>query len=157
VAEHDVLEDLVIEVERFVRLGWQWRSHREDSMLSGAEIRALFMIFRHHPINASVLAQRLGVGRPAASSVLARLREWGYIGQESDPEDRRRHILTLTDAGQGMVESVRAHRRAAWQQHLQALSEPDQRQLLDLLHRVSDSAKQERQTASSGPHTESGS
>ncbi len=154
-SEHDVLEDLVIEVERFVRLGWRWRSHHEKSSLSGAEIRALMIIFRHHPISASVLAERLGVGRPAASSVLASLREYGYIGQESDPEDHRRHLLTLTAPGQEMVERTRAYRREAWQKHLRTLSESDQRMLGELLRRVSDSAQQPPGDPASDPDARS--
>ncbi|MCY0909464.1 MAG: MarR family transcriptional regulator [Sulfobacillus thermotolerans] len=141
-SDSDVLEELVMEVERFVRLGWRWRAKNDTPVLNGAEIRALMILYRHHAISASALADKMGVGRPATSSVLRRLRDLGYVGQEPDPQDRRRHFLTVTALGRSMVESVRTARRAMWQQHLKALSPDDQQQLLGLLKKVSDSRKE---------------
>lgn len=139
-ADQDVLEELVMEVERFVRLGWRWRAKAENAPLNGAEIRALVIVYRHSPISASALAEKMGVGRPATSSVLKRLKDLRYVGQENDPADHRRHLLTVTLEGQMMVDQVRATRRAIWEKHLKALSESDQQQMLKLLQKVSNSA-----------------
>ncbi|WP_053960009.1 MarR family winged helix-turn-helix transcriptional regulator [Sulfobacillus thermosulfidooxidans] len=139
-AEPDILDELVIEVERFIRTGWRWRAQASFSSLNGAEVRVLMIVSRHGQMSASDLADKMGVGRPATSSVIRRLRHQGYLQQEQDTDDHRRHLLSLTPKGEQMVEELRGIRRKIWHDHLQALSVDEQRILLKLIKKISESA-----------------
>lgn len=52
------------------------------------------------------LARRAGVSEAAASQLLAALERAGLIDRSTDPADRRRQRLALTDAGAGALRSA---------------------------------------------------
>ncbi|TLM70722.1 MAG: MarR family transcriptional regulator [Actinobacteria bacterium] len=50
-------------------------------------------------VTASELAERMQVSAPTVSKMVSALERHGWIGRSTDPADRRRVLLTLTDAG----------------------------------------------------------
>lgn len=132
-----LLEELVIDVEQFIRFGWQqWREKAFDQALNGAEMRALMTLARRAPASTSELAKRLGVGLSATSRVLTRLTDLDFIARSSAVSDRRRHLWILTERGQTLVAQLKQQRRDVWQQRLAVLSTDEQRQFQDLLRRL---------------------
>ncbi|MCW2838948.1 MAG: hypothetical protein JWR55_431 [Aeromicrobium sp.] len=59
------------------------------------------------PLAQSELAARLGVDAPAMSVLVGELVDDGLVLRATDPADRRRNRLELTDAGRALVDGVR--------------------------------------------------
>src|SRR5215470_14883981 len=64
-----------------------------------AQLRALFVVADFGPIPIGGVAARLGIGLPAASSLVDRLVDQGLVKRREDPADRRRTLAEPTVAG----------------------------------------------------------
>lgn len=58
------------------------------------------------PLSQTELARRARVQTQTMSRTLERLQRDGYLAREADPVDRRRHLVTRTDAGRRAWESA---------------------------------------------------
>lgn len=84
---------------------------------------------------ASELAGHFGLGKATVSRQLKELAELGLIEREPDPDDRRAHILVLTEEGRRRMEHTRAARRKRWHALLGTWPLDDVRLLADILAR----------------------
>lgn len=86
-----------------------WRAVLEREIGAGAlpvtaaEARVLANIARLGPVRQSRLAGVMGVAPMSLTGFLDRLEGAGMITRETDPEDRRAKIVTLTDAAQPVL------------------------------------------------------
>lgn len=62
---------------------------------------------RTGPCSAADLAPEVGLDRSGITRRASRLEDAGLVRREPDPSDRRATLLTLTDAGQRTVETLR--------------------------------------------------
>lgn len=69
-----------------------------DPALTPAQFLALRAIAAE-PLTAAELARRAGVSGAAVSQLVAALESAGWVERAPAPEDRRRQLLTLTQAG----------------------------------------------------------
>jgi DNA-binding MarR family transcriptional regulator len=67
---------------------------------------------------------------------LDRLEQAGLIERSPDPEDRRGTLITLTDAGRELIDTLTAAHLANERRILAALSADEQRRLADLLRKL---------------------
>ena len=58
-------------------------------------------------MTVSEVAEALGTGKPAASMIVDQLTQHGYVSRREDPEDRRRTVVTPTEAGVELVTRLR--------------------------------------------------
>jgi DNA-binding MarR family transcriptional regulator len=58
------------------------------------------------PLSQTDLARRARVQTQTMSRTLERLQREGYVARDADPGDRRRHVVTRTDAGRSAWESA---------------------------------------------------
>lgn len=65
--------------------------------LGRSDLRALNLL-EHGPLGASVLAQRLGLTRPAVTALIDRLTEAGFVARVAVPGDRRATAVELQPA-----------------------------------------------------------
>jgi len=79
--------------------------------LTGAQLRALYVLSDGGPRSLSELAGDLGVGLPAASEMVDRLVESGLASRQPNPTDRRQVIVQMTPETEGIRERIRALRR----------------------------------------------
>ncbi|MGD8149266.1 MarR family winged helix-turn-helix transcriptional regulator [Ornithinimicrobium sp. Y1694] len=140
------------EVDLLMRVARRWRhlgspsgaeSADGDRALSPHQERALLALARmerragecEHPhgIRVSHLAAHLGIAPRSATEVADALEELGLLEREPDPTDRRAVLLTLTAEGRHTVGVVRDRRRAAAEEALATLGEPDRAELRRLL------------------------
>ena len=107
------LLDAMTEVSRHVlRLMTQCLDRlQEGEEISATQYRALAALAQRGPRNVSVLAEELGVGRPAATKVVDRLVRRRLIRRRRHQADRRQVILEATDAGIEVVRAVQTCRR----------------------------------------------
>ena len=67
---------------------------------------------------------------------LDRLEQAGLIARSPDPDDRRGTLITLTDAGRELIDTLTAAHLANERRILAGLSEGEQRRLADLLRKL---------------------
>ncbi len=92
--------------------------------LSMAQLKALFALVYTTPTTIGGLGETLGVGLPTASHLVERLVQAGLAAPVEDAQDRRRALVSVTDAGQTLAERLQAIRREELRQLL-ALIKPE--------------------------------
>jgi DNA-binding MarR family transcriptional regulator len=70
------------------------------------QLRTLMTLATQEPLTVSALAERLHVGKSAASVLADRLVQQGYVARSEDLADRRRAVLALTPAGSELVTAL---------------------------------------------------
>jgi len=80
---------------------------RHEPSLTVTQYLVLRAIARED-VSGAELARRAGVSAPAVSQLLAGLDAAGLIDREAVADDRRRHALALSRAGQAAFESAQA-------------------------------------------------
>jgi DNA-binding MarR family transcriptional regulator len=114
----DAISDSAHQASREVRavVGRLRRRLREvaaDGELTPSQVSVLTRLAKGEAATASALAVLEGVRPQSVASTIGVLEAKGLIGRAPDPEDGRRSIITLTDAGR---EQDRGNREAreAW-------------------------------------------
>jgi len=106
----EVLE-LVQRVQRAVHRSKSLHTPQRFSLLATgltmAQLRALMTLDDGGRLTVGQLAERLGIGMPAASSIIDRLVEEGLADRSQDPVDRRRAVIRATPMGSESVAAFR--------------------------------------------------
>ncbi|WP_295011930.1 MarR family winged helix-turn-helix transcriptional regulator [uncultured Microbacterium sp.] len=89
-------------------------------------------------LSVSALGEAIGVDQPRASRLVQQGVERGLLRRDADPDDARRTLIALTDAGRRMSRGFRGQRREALRTALQALSAEEQAEFGRLLAKVAD-------------------
>lgn len=71
-------------------------SASEDTHVTSAMFRYLDVVYQCRIISPSFLAERVGVSRPAASKMIKKLLEMGYLKQNQDVKPRCPYTISLT-------------------------------------------------------------
>lgn len=82
-----------------------------DSQVSLPQLRVMVMVRTRGPLNLSAVADGLGVNPSNASRTCDRLVQAGLLDRREAQGDRRHLALTLTAAGDELVDTVLRHRR----------------------------------------------
>ena len=80
--------------------------------LGRAHHRVIYFVGRHPAISVGELIGLLGITKQSLGRVLGRLVEDGFVGQRPAPDDRRRRLLTLTEAGAALERRLTERQRA---------------------------------------------
>ncbi len=75
--------------------------------LSTGQLKALVTLDLREGMTVGEVAEALHVGKPAASMLVDRLVQQGYVERSEDPSDRRRAIVVPSAAGAALVEQLR--------------------------------------------------
>lgn len=76
----------------------------------------------------TVLAKQVHMPPPQASLTLNKLQERGLIARTTEPSDKRKAVLSLTEMGRAMIEHVHARREQRLQGFYEALGEAERTQ-----------------------------
>ena len=124
--------------EEFTRVLHNWvevfmqRSMRDfvqfskDSGLSMSQLSTLFRIYHSRACGVSSIGDHLGVTNAAASQMVDRLVQLGFLERSENPLDRRVKHLSLTEKGRSVVDDSLAARRRWMAQLTEALTPQDQ-------------------------------
>jgi DNA-binding MarR family transcriptional regulator len=91
----------------FSRLRRRIREVATDEDLTPSQESALTLVGKHGAATASALASAEGVRPQSMAATLAALDQHGLIRRSPDPEDGRRQLVSLTEAGRERVEDNR--------------------------------------------------
>jgi DNA-binding MarR family transcriptional regulator len=131
-------EELRILIQRLSR---RIRAERADHV-PDAQLSVLVHLHQHGPSTPSRLAELDRVTPPSMNRTVNQLEEQGRVARTPDPDDGRRVVVHLTDAGRAFVDETRRLRRAWFTRQLDALA-PQERRLLEevtpILRRLADS------------------
>jgi DNA-binding MarR family transcriptional regulator len=87
------------------------------------------------PTSVSDLAEAIGVDQPRASRLVQAAIAAGHVRREADPNDARRSILIITDAGRALLTETHDHRRAAIETALEGFSDGERAEFARLFTR----------------------
>ncbi|QGQ20950.1 MarR family transcriptional regulator [Cellulomonas sp. JZ18] len=113
------------------RMEREWNAHLAAWDLNHASHPVLVHLTTR-PMSQRELAEACGVTEQTMSRVVARLERTGYVSRRPDPDDRRRHVIAITDAGTAAFVAS-ADPRPAQERVLGVLDERQRDQLRELL------------------------
>jgi MarR family transcriptional regulator, temperature-dependent positive regulator of motility len=114
---------------------------RSSEQVLGMRLRqfqALAKVRDHPGISQQELAEGMLLDANAVVLLLNELEDLGYSMRRRDPEDRRRHILELTDAGRQAITRAEKGRESIEGEVLGGLSAEEKQTLRKLLTRALD-------------------
>lgn len=116
-------------------------AHAGD-VVTPPQLRALVLVATRPDVDGATIAASLDIHPSGATRLCDRLVTAGLLDRATSPTDRRRLVLTLTDAGADLVDSVMDHRRAALERILERMRPQDVQALALGLEAFSDAAEE---------------
>lgn len=107
--------------------------------LSPRQVHLLGLLHDRGPMTQRELGSVIGVDPSILVTLLNPLEADGYLSRERDPADRRRHVVTLTPAGERRLDRAAHAQREAEDEILAGLTESQRDQLRSLLLVLRDS------------------
>jgi DNA-binding MarR family transcriptional regulator len=107
----------------------------------------------HGPMGQGELGQTMGVDPSILVTLLNPLEADDFVSRERDPVDRRRHVVTLTAAGQQHFESATRAQREAEDALFAGLDNDQRQQLRSALVALRDNLARGREDACPPPGT----
>ena len=78
--------------------------------LSHGLLSALATVSKQGPLRLAELSQLESVSAPSTTRLVAELESRGFVSRESDPDDGRAILISITAQGEGMIARARAAR-----------------------------------------------
>lgn len=126
----------------FWTLARQFRNAARESLqrwdITPSQARAMQVLMRHRTLRLSDLSEHLHIAARSTTEVVDGLQAKGLVERQPDPNDRRATLVTLTEAGQAIGESIRAARGNEAAQVFDRLSAADQADLARILRKLRD-------------------
>lgn len=113
-----------------LKLARELRRESHALGVTGGQVSLLIQIQRHRGIGVRGLASLERMSAAAMSGYVERLERAGLVQRTPDPNDKRRHGLSLTDEGDRVLRSVKS-RRTAWLAARLEQLEPEELAALD--------------------------
>lgn len=111
-------------------------SKHEESHLHDGQGMLLRILERHDGITQKDLAEMLQIRPPSLSELVSKLEGKGCIQKLTNEEDKRISNIKLTQKGHAVIKQVREERADMSKEFFSALSEDEQKQLLELLTKI---------------------
>jgi len=109
------------------------RAQRVNTEVTLSQLSALATVRKFGPLSAGEVAAAEQMQPPSMTKILAALESGGLIERAPHPEDRRQSIISITEAGEALIQSE-ARARDAWlAQRLAELTEDEREQLWRLV------------------------
>lgn len=116
-------------------------AHAGD-VVTPPQLRALVLVATRPDVDGATIAASLDIHPSGATRLCDRLVAAGLLDRSTSTTDRRRLVLTLTDAGTRLVDSVMDHRRAALERILERMRPEEVHALALGLAAFSDAAEE---------------
>ena len=117
------------------------REMLSDTGITEQQWRVLRVLSEHGTLDTKTLADRASLLFPSLTRIASTLRTKGLITQARDETDRRRQFLSITVAGQAIIDDNAAEAARIAEGFRTALGREDYETLLNLLARLDPSAE----------------
>jgi DNA-binding MarR family transcriptional regulator len=124
-----------------VAVGQLVRRLRSENLFPLTQTWVLGRLDREGPASVSDLAQALRVRPQSMAQTVGDLEAEAMVERNPDPDDRRRALVSLTDAGQARIEADRAAREGWLVKALEELPDEDRETIersVEILGRIAD-------------------
>jgi DNA-binding MarR family transcriptional regulator len=101
--------------------------------IDGRELAVLTVLAADYPLSQHEAAQRLGVDRTTMVALVDELEAKGLVERHRSPQDRRKNIVQLTDAGRRCLDGAERARGEVEREFLAPLGDELGRQFLHAL------------------------
>lgn len=103
----------------------------KESGLSMPQFHTMLRLFYRKCAGVSDIAQDVGFTKAASSQMIDRLVQQGLVERAENPDDRREKLITLSERGRNMMETLIASRKQ-WMENLTtALTPQEQEQIIE--------------------------
>ncbi len=110
-----------------------WSHFAKSTGLSMPQFSILMQLHHKGPCGMSEIGERFDISAAAASQLVDKLVQAGYLDRAKDPTDRRAKLLTLSDKGKELINQG-TEERHRWMDDLAAtLSVDDQKKVAEAL------------------------
>jgi DNA-binding MarR family transcriptional regulator len=96
-----------------------------DLDVTMAQFKALMTVAMRGPLSVGALARSLGIAEPSTSLLVDRLEDHGLARRGTDPDDRRRTLVTPTDEAMTLLDRLQQGRRERFVELIGALDDDD--------------------------------
>lgn len=124
-------------VKRSIR---EFKHFMDESGLSPSQINTLMRLNYSGACGVSEIGEHIGVTNAAASQLVDRLVNQGFVVREEDPQDRRAKHLSLTQKGKVLVEQGITARQKWMEQLTSTLTPEEQETIASALMALTDAA-----------------
>ena len=119
-----------------------WSHFAKSTGLSMPQFSILMQLHHKGPCGMSEISDRFDITAAAASQLVEKLVQAGYLDRAEDPSDRRAKLLTLSDKGSEFIKQG-IEERYRWMDDLaDTLSADDQRKVSEALILLTNAAKE---------------
>jgi DNA-binding MarR family transcriptional regulator/uncharacterized glyoxalase superfamily protein PhnB len=129
-SEADSEEPSALIARAVLRLSRRLRAVRPDHSVNLSTLGLLTTLQRRGPMSAVQLAREEKLQPQSLTRLLAAMTREGLIVRETDPVDRRAHVIGITREGRGVVARDMASRRAWLDQAMDMALTPQEREQL---------------------------
>lgn len=119
-------EELRLALQRIAR---RIRNNRSDDSLGDSQMGVLFRLDRLGDSSPGALADQEHVSPPSMNRTLNGLEEARLVRRSPSPDDARKVVVSLTDAGRALIVETRRLRTAWFSRRIEQLAD-DERALL---------------------------
>lgn len=127
---------LIEHLARVARRAYEAGRFVEAGCLRPRQLVALSLLHEHGPLSQQALGEALTLDPSNVVGLLNELEERGLVTRQRDPADRRRHIVSLSPAGQAELAATGGQLTAVEDDVLRALSPAERATLYELLQRA---------------------
>lgn len=137
--DHRFEESILRSLRRMIRaLDIQSKQLAQHHQLTGPQLVCLRELSKLGRCTPSELARVVSVSQGTMTGIVDRLEARGLVKRERDPDDRRRQLLTLTEAGLSSVQNAPSSLHERFSRRLRSLEEGEQAMIAWVLGRVVD-------------------
>lgn len=114
-----------------------FQSHIGDPNITPTQYSSMAKLNEYTELSQNLLGRLVGMDKATMQGVVRRLKERGLVDSRPDPGDARRTLLSLTTEGQRTVSKLLMNGPAVSRETLKPLTGAEQRQLIELLSKIS--------------------
>lgn len=119
-----------------------WSHFAKSTGLSMPQFSILMQLHHKGPCGLSEISERFDVSAAAASQLVDKLVQAGYLERAEDPNDRRAKLLTLSPKGGELIKQGVEERNRWMDELVGTLSPEDQKKAADTLEILTRAAQQ---------------
>ncbi|MEA4811285.1 MAG: MarR family transcriptional regulator [Anaerolineaceae bacterium] len=112
---------------------WAFFKFNQTRSLSSSQVNSLFYINRSGKATVNDLAKRWGVSKAAASQIVEKMVDQGWLERTENPLDRRSRDLSLTAEGKALVKEAHIERHSWIDEFIKGLDDTDLEKVIPAL------------------------